>query len=114
VRFYLDEHLSPCIAEIARGLDLDVVSALELGQRRLTDRAQLELAAQEDRCLVTLDRDFVSLTVRFLQNHQPHNGVLLVPTSLPSAHFSGIAQALRRYADSHADTPMAYVIDYLH
>ena len=113
MRFYLDEHLSSRIAEIARGLGLDVVTALELGRRRLSDQAQLELAAQEERCLVTLDRDFVGLTIRFLESHQPHHGLLLVPRSLPSDHFTGIAQALKRYAESHVDTPMAYVIDYL-
>jgi len=113
VRFYLDEHLSPRIAEIARGLGLDVVTAIELGRRRLSDQAQLELAAQDDRCLVTVDRDFIGLTVRFLESQQPHNGVLIVPTSLPSDHFTAIAQALKRYAETHADTPMTYVIDYL-
>jgi len=113
VRFYLDEHLSPRIAEIARGLGLDVVTAIELGRRRLSDQAQLELAAQDDRCLVTVDRDFIGLTVRFLESQQPHNGVLIVPTSLPSDHFTAIAQALKRYAETHGDTPMAYVIDYL-
>ena len=73
---------------------------------------QLEFAAHEDRCLVTQDRDFIRLTVRFLERHEPHNGVLLVPKSLPLDHFTGIAQALQRYADAHADPPMAYVIDF--
>ena len=46
MRFYLDEHFSPRIAEIARGHGLDVVSALELGDRGLPDLWQLEFAAQ--------------------------------------------------------------------
>jgi predicted nuclease of predicted toxin-antitoxin system len=115
VRFYLDEHFSSSIAEIARGLGLDVVSALELGNRGLPDQWQLEFAAQEDRCMVTKDgRDFRRLNVSFLERNQPHSGILIVPRSLPSEYFSGIAQALQRYAKSHADTPMAYVIDYIH
>ena len=113
MRFYLDEHFSPRIAEIARGLGLDVVSAVELGRPGLSDQTQLELAAQDGRCLVTKDRDFLSLTVRFLEGHQSHNGVLLVSRSLPLDHFTGIAQALLWYAELHANTPMAYVIDYL-
>jgi predicted nuclease of predicted toxin-antitoxin system len=114
VRFYLDEHFSSQIAEIARGHGLDVVSALELGHRGLPDLRQLEFAAHEDRCLVTKDRgDFNRLYLSFLQRNQPHSGVLIVPRSLPSDRLTGIAQALKRYADSHADTPMTYVIDYL-
>ena len=114
MRFYLDEHFSSQIAEIARGHGLDVVSALELGHRGLPDLWQLEFATQEDRCMVTKDgRDFRRLYLRFLERNQPHGGVLIVPRSLPSEYFTAIAQALQRYADSHADTPMAYVIDYL-
>jgi predicted nuclease of predicted toxin-antitoxin system len=114
VRFYLDEHFSPRIAEIARGHGLDVVSALELGHRGLPDLWQLEFATQEDRCMVTRDRgDFNRLYVSFLERNQPHSGILLVPRSLPSEYFSRIAQALQRYAETHADTPMAYVIDFL-
>lgn len=114
MRFYLDEHFSPRIAEIARGLGLDVVSELELGSRGLPDLWQLEFAAHEDRCIVTRDvRDFRRLNLSFLERNQPHSGILIVPRSLPSEYFTGIARALQRYADSHADTPMAYVIDYL-
>ncbi len=114
MRFYLDEHFSSQIAEIARGHGLDVVSALELGHRGLPDLLQLEFAIQEGRCMVTKDgRDFRRLYVSFLQRNQPHSGILIVPMSLPSQYFSRIAQALQRYADSHADTSMTDVIDYL-
>jgi hypothetical protein len=68
----------------------------------------------EDRCLVTEDKgDFNRLYLSFLERNQPHSGVLIVPRSPPSEYFSRIAQALKGYADSHADTPMTYVIDYL-
>jgi predicted nuclease of predicted toxin-antitoxin system len=114
VRFYLDEHFSTRIAEIARGYGLDVVSALELGNRGLPDLWQLEFAAQDDRCMVTRDgRDFRRLNVSFLERIQPHSGILIVPRSLPSEYFTRIAQALQRYAETHADTSMTYVIDYL-
>jgi len=114
VRFYLDEHFSPRIAEIARGLGLDVVSALELGNRGLPDLWQLDFATQEDRCMVTKDRrHFRRLHLSFLERNQPHSGILIVLKSLPSEYFTGIAQALQRYADSHVGSPMTYVIDYL-
>lgn len=112
--FYLDEDLSPRIAVIARGLGLDVVSATELGNTALSDAEQLTLAASAERCLVTENRShFIRLTVMFFEGQLPHAGVLLVPDSLPTDHFSAIARALRRYSDEHAGTDMAYVVDYL-
>ena len=114
MRFYLDEDLSPRIAAIGRGLGLDVVSAIELGHLGLDDENQLLLAARDGRCLVTENRaDFVRLTTVFFQDQRPHAGVLLLPDSLPSDHFTGIAQALAVYAQAHASAPMAYVFDYL-
>jgi len=100
LRFYLDEHFSPRVAEISRGHGLDVISALEL-------------SVQEDRCLVTHDKSAsIRHTVRSLERHEPHNGVLLIPRSLHLDHFTGIAEALRMYAESRSDTPMTYVIDF--
>lgn len=66
VRFFLDEHLSPRIAEIARGLGVDVTSVIERGTVGLSDEEQLSAAAEEGRCLVTQDRaDFIVLTTIF-------------------------------------------------
>ena len=114
MRFYLDEDLSSRIAVIARGRGLDVVSALEAGNGGLTDEDQLLRAARDNRCLVTQNRaDFVRLTVLFFERQEPHAGVLLVPHSLPTDGFSGVAEAMHEYAQSHASATMAYVIDFL-
>jgi predicted nuclease of predicted toxin-antitoxin system len=114
VRFYLDENLSSRITVIARGLGLDVVSALEAGNTGSSDAEQLMVAAQDNRCLVTQDRaDFIRLTVMFFEAQQPHPGVLLLPDSLAADHFSGVAQALFDYAHSRAQTSMAYVVNFL-
>ena len=76
--------------------------------------AAFQFATQEERCIVTRDgRDFRRLYVSFLERNQAHGGILIVPRSLPSEYFSGIAQALQTYAEAHPDTPMTYVIDYL-
>jgi predicted nuclease of predicted toxin-antitoxin system len=114
VRFYLDEHLSPEIAQIARGLGLDVVSALEVGPPGLSDEQQLDLAAREERCLVTRDRrDFIRLTLLYFESLRSHAGVLLLPISLQTNQFSGIARALAAYAQQHADADLHYLVDYL-
>ena len=114
MRFYLDENLSPRIAAICRALGLDIVSATELGNVGLADSEQLQLASQDNRCLVTQNRaDFIRLTVEFFERLEPHAGVLLLPDSLPSDHYSGIAQALHAYAAAHPGQALAYVVDFI-
>lgn len=114
MRLYLDENLSPRIAELARGLGVDVVSAHEAGQVGADDRAQLLYAARDGRSLVTQDRaDFVALTVSCFEEQAPHAGVLLVPSSLACDDFMAVARALQAYAERHGDAPTAYVVDFL-
>jgi len=114
VRFYLDEDLSPQIAEIPRGLGLDVISAHEAGHRSLTDEDQLVLAALDDRCLVTANRDhFIQLTVDFLAAERAQAGVLIVPSSWPTDRFARIAQALARYSRAHEGASTSYLLDFL-
>ncbi len=114
MRFYLDENLSSRIAEIARGLGLDVVSSHELGRNKLSDEEQLRLAALDGRCLVTANRqDLVRITNSFFDAQRPHAGVLIVPGSWNTADFSHIAQALASYARSHASGSTSYLLDVL-
>jgi predicted nuclease of predicted toxin-antitoxin system len=114
VRFYLDEDLSPRIAEIARRRGCDAVSAHERGARGIDDAAQLDLAVRDGRCLVTRNRDdFLRLTVERYAHHQPHHGVLIVPRSIPADRFARIAAALAAYARLYPDGVPAYAIDFL-
>ena len=115
MRCYLDEDLSPRVAEIARGLcGLDVVSAHEAGAFAWTDDAQLRYAAQEGRCVVTRNReDFVLETLAAFEAHSPHAGVLIVPHTLPNDHFTAIATALCEYARRFPDGMQPYTIDFL-
>ena len=114
MRFYLDEDLSPRVAEIARAQGLDVVSAHELGHRKLPDGELLRLAALDERCLVTRNRnDFIRHTQQFFENEWPHAGVLTVPRSLPNDDFARIARALIEYAQRHEGRIESYTLDYL-
>jgi predicted nuclease of predicted toxin-antitoxin system len=114
VRFSLDEDLPPRMAEIARGLGLDVISVHERGQQGLPDAEVLRLAALERRCLVTRNRDdFIELTNRFLENEWPHAGVLIVPRSLPNNDFAGLARALVAYSEHHPGEIESYTLDFL-
>jgi predicted nuclease of predicted toxin-antitoxin system len=67
VKYYLDEDLSPKIAEILRKDGIDAVSAHEVGMLQESDFAQLEYASSHKRCMVTKNRnDFIKLSVLFL------------------------------------------------
>ena len=114
MRFYLDEDLSPRVAEITRGVGLDAVSVHERGQHGFPDDDLLRLAAFEGRCLVTRNRDdFVRLTVQFFENEWPHAGLLIVSHSLRNDDFAALAHALLAYSQRHPGDMEDYTIDFL-
>ena len=78
--FLLDEDVNPSAAEIARGLDLDVVSVHEIGRRGLHDWEQLEFAVSEHRTIVTRNRDdFVKLTFAARKGDAETNVEQIIP-----------------------------------
>jgi len=111
--FLLDEDVNPAVAEIARGLGLDVFSVHEIDRRGLQDEDQLRFSASQQRIFVTRNLDdFLRLTLIFFQTHEPHAGLLIVPRSLPNHLPERIAHALRRWQERPGD-PGAYFIDFL-
>jgi uncharacterized protein with PIN domain len=114
LKYYLDEDLSPKIAEILRKYNIDAVSVHEIGMGQAEDMEHLELAASEKRCLVTRNRnDFIRLTVQFFHEHRSHSGVLIIPHTLPGDNFSRIARAIMKYDSKHAHDVKSYGIDFL-
>ncbi len=115
MKYYLDEDLSPKIAEILRKHNIDVISVHHAGMAQATDREQLDRASSEGRCLVTRNRnDFIRLTVQFFNEHRPHAGVLIIPHALPGDKFSLIANAIIKHHSKHSrDTLEPYTIDFL-
>jgi hypothetical protein len=99
VTFYLDENLSPQIAEILRARQLDVISAHEVGNTQLDDRRQLQYAAGVGRAMVTCDiADFTALAVEFIGANIEHQGVVLIPSTFRTDEFSAIAGAIEQLA----------------
>ncbi len=98
--FYLDENLSPRIAEMLRARGLDVVSAHEVsGNTQLDDRSQLLYAAGARRVIVTCDiEDFAELTGEFIATNREHAGIVLVPPSFRTDEFAAIAEAVEQVA----------------
>lgn len=80
LRYFLDEHMRPEIAEQLRRRGIDAQTTVEAGRahRSYSDESQLDYAAQAGRVLVTEDSDFVSLS----QTHQPHTGIVYFPVQL--------------------------------
>ena len=114
MRFYLDEHLSPVIAEICRRHGVDVQATREAGRIGATDDDQLLFAAQEGRCILTENRrDFERLTNAFRERDLPHAGVLLLPRSLPKHDFAGIAAALIHFDTLYPGGLPPYTVVFL-
>jgi predicted nuclease of predicted toxin-antitoxin system len=113
MRFLLDEDLNPAVAEIGRGLGLDVVSVHEIDRRGFQDEEQLRFAIGDGRTFVTRNRDdFLRLTRSFFQVGEFHHGLLIVPHSLPNHRPDRIARALERWVDRPGD-PGPHFVDFL-
>lgn len=114
MKYYLDEDISPKIAEILKKHQIDAVSAHDVGMTQASDMEQLEYASSKGRCLVTRNRnDFIRLTVQFFNDHRPHAGILIIPHTLPCDNFSLIARAVIKYDSAHSGNIKSYGIDFL-
>ena len=95
MKVYLDEDLSPSIAELLRRRGMDATSAQDLGNTELNDRAQLEHATREGRAVVTANVvDFIQLGREAVATNTKHGGIVLVPSSFRGDEFQAIADAI--------------------
>jgi hypothetical protein len=95
VKLYLDEDLSPRIAELLRRRGVDVSSAQDLANTQLNDRAQLDYATREGRAIVTANViDFIQLAHDAVATNTRHAGIVLVPPSFRRDEFQAIANAI--------------------
>lgn len=112
MKIYLDEDISPRVAERLRKKGMDAVSAHEVNMIGASDEEQLIKAVSEGRVMVTRNRnDFIALTVRFFQDLKPHCGLLIIPYSIPGYDFSLIANRLYRHAQKHSEGLESYTIE---
>jgi predicted nuclease of predicted toxin-antitoxin system len=110
MRFLLDEDVNPGIAEIARGLGLDVVSIHEIARHEISDEEQLRFSTSQGRIFVTRNRDdFLNINLAFFQTGEPHAGILIVPWSLPNKRPERIAHALKYWEERSVDPGLSFI-----
>ncbi len=102
MKLYLDENLSPRVADMLRAEGCDAVSAYDVGNTQLDDRAQLAYATREGRAIVTCDiADFTELAAEAIRANTEHAGIILISASFATDEFAaitqGIAEVVRRY-----------------
>lgn len=109
MRFHLDENLSPEIAPFAKDLGLDVADWESAGMAEKLEDEQLAYAAQEVRCIITINTgDFIGLTKLFQRRERPHAGVLLVPWQPRKSESYHFARGLRAFVDDNPTEFVAY------
>lgn len=99
MKFYLDEDLSPRIAERLRKKGIDAVSAFEVGNVQISDQRQLAYVPREDRCLVTRNAwHFIFLAREAIRRQEPHAGIILSSPRMRGFEIGTIAGALIQVA----------------
>jgi hypothetical protein len=71
LRFHLDEHIDPAIAEGLRRRGIDVTTTIDSGFRGAPDELHVEFARVTRRVVVTNDADFL----RMHRIGAPHHGI---------------------------------------
>ena len=114
MKYYLDEDISPKVAELLRRTGVDAVSAHEKGMIGISDEEQMMAGTKEKRVLVTRNRDdFIMLTVRFFEDLRSHHGLIIIPHSIPGSNFSLLATILSEHAQKHPEGLDPYTIEFV-
>lgn len=80
IRYHLDEHIDPAIAQALRRHGIDVTTTIQAGLRTRDDDAQLAFIRDEHRVMVTGDKDFL----RFANASSDHPGIAFVSSNAGS------------------------------
>jgi len=114
MRSYLDENVPIDVLRIGRSLGLDIESSHEAGNDALTDPRQLDCAAAQGRCLITINRDdFIRLTNEFASTDRAHAGVLIISHGNSQHAPRRVVEAIMRYVERRGSAPADYLCDFL-
>ncbi|MCS7300999.1 MAG: DUF5615 family PIN-like protein [Fimbriimonadales bacterium] len=100
MRFLVDECTGPSVARWLREQGFDVASVYEQA-RGADDSFVLTLAQQEERILITSDKEFGARVVR---DRQKHHGIILLRLQVEttSSKIRVLSEVLREHGDSIA------------
>lgn len=96
MKFFADQDVYQVTIDFVRDLGHDVLCAAEVGLSRASDVLLLNYAQQENRILMTRDKDFGALV--FLQV-QEHSGVILLRITFDT--LEEVHQELIRFLSAH-------------
>ncbi|OGL16729.1 MAG: hypothetical protein A3F92_14460 [Candidatus Rokubacteria bacterium RIFCSPLOWO2_12_FULL_71_22] len=114
MKIYLEENLSPRIAELLRARGVDAVSAHEVGNTQLDDRAQLLYATREGRAIVTADIvDFTALATAAVAANAEHAGMILVSARFRGDEVGAIARGIAAVVERSRATGLTGTVVYL-
>lgn len=96
MKFMVDECVGPSLAHWLMSLGYDVVSSFE-GFQGLADEMVLKKACQEDRIIITSDKDFGDMVFRQQMDHQ---GIVLLRLvdERPANKIRVVKDVLENYA----------------
>jgi predicted nuclease of predicted toxin-antitoxin system len=98
MKFLVDQDVYAGTIGFLRGLGHDVVAAVQLGLSRAEDRELLRVAHEQERILVTRDRDFGALV--FVQGSGPGVIYLRLLPSIQVAVHAELGRVLTLYSES--------------
>jgi predicted nuclease of predicted toxin-antitoxin system len=107
MRFHLDEHVDPSIAQGLRLRGLDVTTTKDAGLLNAPDQQHLEFALREERVIFTNDADFL----RVAAQGSKHSGIAYCPRTARS--IGQIVRHLCLMNDYLEDREMHGVVEYL-
>ena len=114
MKFYIDEDISPKVAEILRKRGVDGVSGHEIGMAGASDEDQLAEAVSRKCAIVTRNRDdFITLTIQAFEDRSPHYGLVIVSHSISGSDFRAMAALLEKCAKKNPDGMGAYTVEFI-
>lgn len=75
LKAYSDEHVARAVVFGLRRRGMDVIRAIERGEG-IDDEDHLRFAADEQRLMLTGDRDFLRLHAKWMRTGQHHHGIV--------------------------------------
>lgn len=106
IKFYPDEHIHSAVAGGLRRRGVDVLTVQEAGRSGFSDREQLAFALTEQRVMVTMDSDFLTLAVEDIS----HAGI---GYANPRTTIGDLIRALMLLSDVLTPAEMADHVEYL-